>query len=338
MTFTTGVPRQRAEIPPPPEHGINLWLPSAARALQNNGHTQAEVMAYLHAQEPGLRRPYQSGEVERAVSLVFNTEPQTPNDRQSRAVQSARRPRISDMAFTPDVLAKIAANLPEANADWFRARSPLPVNIGPERYLHAITDASEHVLCFTDCKSQGQHLWLNHGGLCLTNGPLTKWHRGLTDGAWFLPQPIKGEWFCLDRLKSQANPSGRTRRAEECVTSFRFALIESDKADAAQWLCALAQLPLPIVSVVTSGGSSIHALVLVNAPSKAAWDDTMRGLLLEPLARIGADPAALTAVRLTRLPFVHRGERLQELLFLNPAPTCTPIANLSPRPDHAHFL
>ncbi len=299
--------------------------------MQASGLSEAEVIACLRAQEPMLRRPYQPGEVDRAVALVFRTSSQ----RHCCDASRCHPRRVSSIKFDPVKLARIAAELPEANVDWFKARSPLPVNIGPERYLHALSNAGERILCFTKFQSQGQHLWQNQGGLCLTNGPLTQWHHGLTDGAWFLPQPITGEWLCLDRLKSQHNPDGRTRRTEECVTAFRFALIESDEADVALWLSALAQFPLPIASVVTSGGSSIHALVCVNAPSKVAWDKTVRGELLEPLALIGADPAALTAVRLTRLPFVHRSQRQQELLFLNPAATCTPIANLSPFDDHA---
>lgn len=323
--------RPRAVIPPAPEFGIHHWLPAAARALHTGGSTEAEAVAYLLAQEPALRRPYAHGEVERAVALVFNT---LDN---SRSLPHRRdRPRVSEIKFDAAALARIAASLPEASAEWFKSRSPLPVDIDPERYLHAITNAGEAVLCFTEFESQGQHLWRNLGGLCLTNGPLSKWRQGLQDGAWFLPQPVTGEWHHLERLKSKTNPEGRTRRAQECVTAFRFALLESDHADMAHWLAALAQLPLPIVSIVTSGGSSIHALVLVNAESKAAWDERIRGELLAPLARLGADAAALTAVRLTRLPFIHRGTRLQELLFLNPSPVCAPIATLTP-PDYARI-
>jgi hypothetical protein len=324
--------RQRAAIPPAPEFGIHHWLPAAARALHTNGSTEAEAIAYLLAQEASLRRPYAHGEVERAVALVFSTSADTRH----RAPPRRDRQRISEIKFDAASLARIAANLPEATADWFKAHSPLPVDIGPERYLHAISDAGENVICFTEFESQGQHLWRNLGGLCLTNGPLSKWRQGLQDGAWFLPQPVTAEWHHLERLKSKTNPEGRTRRAQECVTAFRFALLESDQADMAHWLAALAQLPLPIVSIVTSGGSSIHALVLVNAESKAAWDERIRGELLAPLARLGADAAALTAVRLTRLPFIHRGTRLQELLFLNPSPASSPIATLTPR-NHARI-
>ena len=329
-TFTAGAPRSTASIPPPPEHGINLWLPTAARAVRLRGATEAEALAYLRAQESALRRPYQAGEVERAVALIYGTE--TPTAPRTPAKGNNQRKLRNN--FRPHLLAQLAARLPEANADWFKARSPLCVDRGPERYLHAMSNAGDAILCFSQFKSQGQHIWRNHGGLCLTNGPLERWRHGLDNGAWFLPQPITGDWLYLDRLKSEHNPDGRTRRAEECVTLFRFALLESDEANPAHWLAALAQLPLPIASVVTSGGNSIHSLVLVNAPSKAAWDSVMRGQLFEPLTRLGADPAALTAVRLTRLPSVHRNGRLQELLYLNPAPSFAPIAsqpiNLTP--------
>jgi hypothetical protein len=43
------------------------------------------------------------------------------------------------------------------------------------------------------------------------------------------------------------------------------------------------------------------------------------------LVTLGADPGALTAVRLSRLPQAMRGERCQRLLYLNPLPTAVPI-------------
>jgi hypothetical protein len=118
-------------------------------------------------------------------------------------------------------------------------------------------------------------------------------------------------------------------------------VLESDTADAAQWLSALVQLPLPIVAIYTSGGKSIHALVRVDARSKSEWD-ALRNDLLPVLCPLGADPAAMTAVRLTRLPGMFRhgtrgknGEllrysrpRMQELLWLNPDAPARPILDL----------
>jgi hypothetical protein len=305
---------------PPPVNGINIWLVSEARRMRNYGCPAHDATAALQSFEGQLRRRYQHGEVERAVNLVFGTD-------------TAPGPRcaVHEYSFNPDKLKSVAARLPDATAQWFKSRSPVCVeDMSTESFLHAITNAGERVLCFTTYRSQGQMLWQNHPGLCLTNPTLQLWRRTLEDGAWFLPQPVTGEWLNLDRLKSDHNPTGRTRRSEENVTAFRFALLESDEADTAQWLSALAQLPLPVVSITTSGGRSIHALVLVNAACKAEWDDLVRGALLPVVKPLGADPAALTAVRLTRLPGIHRGRNLQELLYLDMAPTTEPINTLNP--------
>lgn len=49
-------------------------------------------------------------------------------------------------------------------------------------------------------------------------------------------------------------------------------MLESDVTPADLWLRALVQLPFPLVAAYTSGGRSVHALLRVNAESKAEWD------------------------------------------------------------------
>lgn len=87
------------------------------------------------------------------------------------------------------------------------------------------------------------------------------------------------------------------------------------------------QLPLFISAIYESGKRSIHALVRIDAGSKVEWDQSVRGELLPILATLGADPGALTAVRLTRLPNCKRGEtgKLQRLLYLDSEPDGKPI-------------
>jgi hypothetical protein len=68
----------------------------------------------------------------------------------------------------------------------------------------------------------------------------------------------------------------------------------------------------------------LHALIRIDASSKSNWDQTI-GAIKPRLVNLGADPGALTAVRLTRLANCYRGERLQELLYLNPNPSGQPI-------------
>jgi hypothetical protein len=115
-----------------------------------------------------------------------------------------------------------------------------------------------------------------------------------------------------------------SHRSEESITAFRYAVLESDCQPVEQWLRILVQLPLPIVSITSSGGKSLHALVEINASTKADWDKLI-GAIKPRLINLGADPGALTAVRLTRLPNCYRGERLQQLLYLEPTPRGNPI-------------
>ena len=69
-------------------------------------------------------------------------------------------------------------------------------------------------------------------------------------------------------------------------------------------------------------------LLSLDAASKADWDAQVRAI--KPvLVTLGADPGALSAVRLTRLPQAKRGDRVQRLLYLNPKADGTPILRRS---------
>ena len=81
-----------------------------------------------------------------------------------------------------------------------------------------------------------------------------------------------------------------------------------------------------IACICESGGRSIHALVRVDAASKADWDKRV-GEIKPILIVLGADGRALSAVRLSRLPQAERGKRVQRLLYLNAQPDGVPILN-----------
>lgn len=219
---------------------------------------------------------------------------------------------------------------------WLAARSAEdPCMVTAERFLELLyrprrgelfaysgdSHRQEKVLIFTDNKSQGDALWPDD---CEPQG------RGIPDrgphGVWFLPQPVDGKYHPNPRQGSMS------RRSEEAVTSWRYFVIESDQAKTRQWLGAIVQFPLRIAAIYSSGGRSVHALVRVDALTKGQWD-AEREAMKPALVVLGADPGAMTAVRLTRLPGCWRGRSLQKLLYINPDPPMRPICELAPRRD-----
>jgi hypothetical protein len=222
--------------------------------------------------------------------------------------------------FKPETLKRVANKVSgiEDVIRFLSERSPVRVESQDSasvlRHLYARA-SGEKVLLFTDMKSQGQFLWQAERSDATQNHHLPTGD----DGVWFLPQPVSGEVFPNPRCDGK--PS---RRSEEAVTAWRFAVLESDEADADDWLRCLVQMPFRIACICESGGRSIHALVQIDAASKPDWDRVM--LPIKPvLITLGADRGALSAVRLSRLPQAMRGERCQRLLYLNPQPNGVPI-------------
>lgn len=229
------------------------------------------------------------------------------------AIVRAKPPRV---VFSPESLARVAASLASIDPiEFLRARSAVPpAAVSPTMYLDLIYATREKVLVFTNMHSQGDALYVT--GVARPQvvpqlGP---------EGVWYLAQPVDGRYH-------QNAEGKRSRRSEPSVTAWRYLVLESDVADADDWLRAVIQMPLAIVAIYTSGGRSIHCLVRVEAASKAAWDE-FRDAIKPIVVTLGADPAAMTGVRLTRLPGCWRAGKKQELLFLNPTADGTPIIHL----------
>ncbi len=215
--------------------------------------------------------------------------------------------------FDADLLGSFAAKAPGIDKTWLHSRSPVPTKgITSASFLDQLYEPGEKVLVFTNLHSQGDQLF----EIGKDNKALPK----LTaDGVWYLVNPVDGQTHPNPRQDDK--PS---RRSEESVTAWRYLVLESDVADPGEWLSCLVQLPLQISAIYTSGGKSIHALVRLDAESKQQWD-TIRNQIKPILVPLGADEAAMTAVRLSRLPGAMRGLNQQELLYLNPSPTSKPI-------------
>lgn len=268
-------------------------------------------------------------------------------------------------AYDEAKLRRYVEAVPALTREDLKRVSPVKVETATAAdFLEVLYGTRERVLVFTEFYSQGNFLYQVGSGSCRLSpergvkavlSPLPTTAR---EGVWFLCNPVNGKWepnaskTKIHRLsEGQAGPPlvedlpGKWgRRSWMNVQSYRYAVIESDNAPEDLWLRALVKLPVPIVAIYSSGGKSLHALVRIDASSKLEWDFWVRGRnagthgrvasVMDLVCPLGADANALTAVRLTRLPFCFREgvtvkgkgyqryerPRLQELVYLNPMP------------------
>ena len=269
--------------------------------------------------------------------------------------QPQGRRRAKRPPFDAEKLALFASRCSrDITLDWLCARSPIPLSPAKEQnhetakqFLDCLYDPGELVMIFTRFYSQGDFIWwTGKGGYRLAD------HRGVepvesalpsggVEGVWFLNQPVTGEWK-INQAASKGDDPKWSRRHGDCVTSWRYLVLESDVAAPDLWLRALVLLPLPIAAIYTSGGKSIHALVRVDTEDKPSFD-ALRDELAQIVCPLGADAAAMTAVRLTRLPGMMRhgsknkegvlnrydNPRLQRLAWLNPEPESVAIIEIA---------
>jgi len=233
---------------------------------------------------------------------------------------------------------RVVTGVPSISREWLRQRSPVDVKeCGMKGFFSALYEPGERVLVFTRFTSQGDFAWWEgRGGFRLHGEPGKKaveseLPAGGRCGVWFLANPCDLQWHPVKMMTKEGRKL--SRRSEPGVTCFRYLVLESDELEEALWLKVLVKLKLPIAAVYTSGSRSVHALIRVDAAGKAEWD-LYRNEVSPLLTALGADGAAMSAVRLSRLPFtVRRGTEKrdgtyvawerpgkQELLWLDPAP------------------
>ena len=315
--------------------GHNATFHVAAVLVHGFALGEADALALLHEWNGSCVPPWSESDLRHKIKSAANTVHLLPrghllgDDAKNGWSGSTKPlpPPPPKPQFKPDVLKRVAKKA-SAIADVIRflaERSPVKVECQDSasvlRHLYR-RGSGEKVILFNVMESQGQFVWDADKSDVTQNQHLPTGENGV----WFLPQPVSGEFSPNPRLDGK-----ESRRSEEAVTAWRYAVLESDEADADDWLRCLVQMPFRIASICESGGRSIHALVRVDAASKADWDRLI--LPIKPvLITLGADRGALSAVRLSRLPQAMRGERCQRLLYLNPQPNGVPIFQQPPQP------
>ena len=123
--------------------------------------------------------------------------------------------------------------------------------------------------------------------------------------------PESGVWVCF-------NPMDGEGRKNSNVTSYRYALVESDEQDIDTQYAILQDLKLPIKMLVHSGSKSLHAIVNIGAVDYKQYQERV-DYLYTVCRRKGlkVDTQDKNPARLSRMPGFRRGEKWQYIVGKN---------------------
>jgi hypothetical protein len=308
------------ELSPCPQAGagVHPWVMASANICRNNGIPAHEAERMIT--ERMTRKPNPANEVRTTVEKAYRE--QLPAGRVAYHGRHSAPVPITEIAYDEAKLRRMADRI-TAPANWrhwlWERSAKRPEAMNPYAFLLHLYKPGERVLIFDrmDSKAPVATAVIESPMDCRTPEQLIAGGNG--EGIWYLCNPVDGQWHDTGEKDKETGEPVLSCRNWQAVTSFRYAVLESDKAPAHLWLAFIAQLPLCIEAIYTSGSRSIHVLVRLDAPSKQAWDDTVKPLK-RPLRHLGGDNGCLSAVRLTRLPGCARPEKggFQRLLYLNP--------------------
>ena len=117
-----------------------------------------------------------------------------------------------------------------------------------------------------------------------------------------------GVWICF-------NPMDGEGRTNKNVTSYRYALVESDTQDIDTQYQIIQDLRLPVKMLVHSGGKSLHAIVNIGAVDYKQYQERV-DFLYTVCRKHGlvVDTQDKNPSRLSRFPGFRRGEKLQYIV------------------------
>jgi hypothetical protein len=304
-----------ARDPCPPDDGRKAWIFRTVGQCYRWGIPEDKAHRFV---TDACTTAHRRDEVARAIQQIYGGAYGLHGDLE------ARPPGEPTPTFDLDLLTRYASTVPEEiTDDWLAEVSPECVlDAGPDQFLRAVYQPGEYVAIvvgknYIDEKGKPQVKWRAMEG--------TWSHTEAPDALDYLRSGFRyqdaGIFYSCNPVRE-----GSTSWSQDFVDSWRYGILESDEASAELWLRIVVKLHLPVVAIYTRGGQSVHVLYRIDAESKQDWDRRILPIK-RGLVPLGADPAAMTAVRLTRLPGCWRGEKgnMQRLLYLNPEPTGDPI-------------
>ena len=180
-------------------------------------------------------------------------------------------------------------------------------------YLSAIFEPEEKVCIVTTASQDEKGKWRPYGGSASRTArdllESMKKHKDTPISDTFgTTNDEAGVWVCF-------NPMDGTSRKNSSVTSFRYALVESDEQDIETQYALLQDLKLPIKMLVHSGGKSLHAIVNIGAVDYKQYQERVDYLYTVCRKRgLVVDTQDKNPARLSRLPGFKRGDSWQYIV------------------------
>jgi hypothetical protein len=282
-----------AELPPSGGGGCHRGLLRVSNIARLSGIPQEQCVADLQRAVHGSR-PVSLQEIESAVSRGYNTE----------CPPARKTPKIDTKATMNKILKRGAGWTQER---WMAA-SPIKVDDQTRAWdliLRHLYKPDEWLYCGPAMGNRVMHAvqWWD------------RFNNGMTE-PHIITNPLTGE---LGHTKNGI----ASMRSDQCVSQFRFAVVEFDEMPLQQQIEFYAGWAARIAVLVSSGGKSVHAWVRVDAKDRAEWEEKVEGALYGFLTPLGCDPTCRNEARLSRLPGHFREDKgqIQRLLYLNPNPT-----------------
>lgn len=127
-----------------------------------------------------------------------------------------------------------------------------------------------------------------------------------------------GDYFSDAGAWIRFNPLDGAGVGNQNVTSYRFALVESDSIEIEKQKAIIEELKLPVAVMVSSGGKSIHAIVRINASNSAEYQERVEYLYgVCDKNGLSVDKQNKNPSRLSRMPGVMRGDKCQYIIAEN---------------------
>ena len=238
------------------------------------------------------------------LGLICDFKPRSPKIERNSEIEL----RLTTQAKYRQFMFKLEKT-PEPSSDWRNDRL---------RYAGMLYFPEENILIankFYDNKDRAipvETALITHKAVDLAEVNLDDNERG----TWVCINPVSGEKKLVEKHTDCTHKFyNKTCKSSNDLTRYSYLLIESDTMTVDEQYSWLKNSKLPILTLTHSGGKSLHAVVLIDAPTEEEYkrvSEKVYDILQQ--AGFSEDQGNLNPNRYTRLPGVMRGNKPQYLI------------------------